>query len=157
FTDDEIARGFDMAAALGVTVITSSSNISTVKRIDPIARRRKMTVGFHNHSTIKPNEFATAENFRAALEGTSKWMAINLDIGHLTAAGGDALACLDQHHERIVSLHIKDWGEKARDFVPFGTGEAPVAAVLKRLRDRKWRIPANIEYEYSGRDTIAEV
>src|SRR5262245_25079711 len=40
FTDDEIARGFEMATALGVKVITSSSNISTVKRIDPIAQKR---------------------------------------------------------------------------------------------------------------------
>jgi sugar phosphate isomerase/epimerase len=157
FTDEEIARGFDMAAALGVKVITSSSNISTVKRIDPIAERRKMPVGLHNHSDIKPNEFATAANFASALAGTSKWMAINFDIGHFTAAGGDALAYLDAHHDRIVSLHIKDWAKQARDFVPFGTGEAPVAAVLKRLRDRKWKIPANIEYEYKGNDTIAEV
>src|SRR5262245_580475 len=143
FTDQEIARGFDMARALGVKVITSSSNISTVKRIDPIAHTHRMPVGFHNHSDLKPNEFATAENFATALAGTSKWMAINLDIGHFTAAGGDALAYLDQHHDRIVSLHVKDWAKQARDFVPFGTGEAPIAAVLRRLRDKKWKIPVN--------------
>src|SRR5262249_46357876 len=157
FTDEEIARGFDMAAALGVKVITSSSNISTVKRIAPIAQQRKMPVGFHNHSDIKPNEFATAENFATALAGTSKWMAINLDIGHFTAAGGDALAYLDAHHERIVSLHVKDWAKGLHDFVPFGTGEAPIAAVLRRLRDRRWKIPVNLEYEYTGADTVAEV
>jgi len=157
FTDEEIARGFDMAATLGVKVITSSSNISTVKRIDPIAQKRKIPVGFHNHSDLKPNEFATAENFATALAGTSKWMAINLDVGHFTAAGGDALAYLDAHHDRIVSLHVKDWAKAEKDFVPFGTGEAPVAAVLRRLRDRKWKIPVNLEYEYKGSDTIAEV
>ena len=60
FSDAEIERGFEMATALGAPLITSSSNTATVARIAPVAERRKMLVGMHNHSRIDPNEFATA-------------------------------------------------------------------------------------------------
>ena len=56
-----------MTAALGAPLITSSSNIKTVDRIAPVAERRKMLVGMHNHSRIDPNEFATAKSFTDAM------------------------------------------------------------------------------------------
>lgn len=158
FTDDEIARGFEMARALGVNVITASSNLTVVPRVDAAAQKFKITVGFHNHSENEPNEFSKPEDFEKALRGRSNWMAINLDIGHFVAAGHDPLAFLDQHHERIVSVHVKD--RKLNDQVantPWGQGDTPIVRVLQRLRDRHWDIPANIEYEYTGGDTVAEV
>jgi sugar phosphate isomerase/epimerase len=157
FTEAEIERGFEMARALGVKVITSSSNISTVRRIDPFAKRHRLRVGLHNHSTIRPNELATPDDFARALRGASEYMAINLDIGHFTAANCDAVAFLRRHHERIVSLHIKDRQRDHGPQVPFGQGDAPIREVLTLLRQNQWPIPAHIEYEYEGEDTIEEV
>lgn len=157
WTDDEIARGFEMARALGVSVITASSKVSTSPKVDPHAKRTGITVAFHNHSNIRPDEFATPDDFAAAMQGASDRIAINLDVGHFTAAHFDALAYLDQHHERIVSIHIKDRKKNQGDNVPFGEGDTPIVAVLRRLRDRKWDIPAQIEYEYKGGDAVAEV
>ena len=141
FSDAEIERGFEMARALGAPVITSSSNVNTVARVAPVAARYQMPVGMHNHSRIDPNEF----------------IAVNLDIGHFTAANGDALAFLQQHHDRIVTVHIKDRKRDQGDNVAFGAGDTPIVPVLKLVRDSGWPIPLNIEYEYKGGDSVEEV
>lgn len=157
YSDEEIARGFEIAKALGAKVITASSNVSTAKRIDPFARKYKMRVGMHNHSNIKPNEFATPDDFTKAMEGMSEYIAINLDIGHFTAANFDPVDYLKKHHARIVTLHIKDRKRDQGPNVPFGEGDTPIKQTLLALQKGGWQIPANIEYEYKGADTVEEV
>ena len=160
FTDPEIERGFQMAQALGVKYMTASSNVSVAPRVDAFARKYKIMVGFHGHDdTRNPDEFSTPETFARAMQGASRYIGVNLDIGHFTAAGGDPVAYLRQHHDRIVTLHIKDRKKDHGPNMPFGQGDTPIVAVLRLLRDEHWKIPANIEYEYGkpGMDTIAEV
>ena len=155
--DDEIEYAFSMARALGVKAISTSTQVSVAKRVAPFADKHKMMVGYHGHTnTTDPEEFAKPESFAAAMS-YSKYHGINLDIGHFTAANYDAVAYLNQHHERITNLHLKDRRKNQGPNVPWGEGETPIKEVLRLLRQRKWDIPANIEYEYQGSDTIAEV
>lgn len=157
FDEDEIARGFEFAKALGVKCITASSNVKTAARIDPHARKAKIRVGMHNHSRIDENEFATPESFAAARKGTSEYIAINLDIGHFTAANFDPVAFLSEHHKNIVTLHIKDRKKNQGPNLPFGEGDTPIKEVLQLLKEKKYPIPAMIEYEYKGVETVSEV
>ena len=156
FSDIEIERGFEMAKALGAPVITASSNVNTVARIAPVAKRHDMEVGMHNHSNPDPNEFASPESLTAAI-AQGEFIFVNLDIGHFTAANGDATAFLRQHHDRIVTLHLKDRKRDQGANVPFGEGDTPIVPVLKLLQANTWGIPANIEYEYKGGDSVEEV
>jgi sugar phosphate isomerase/epimerase len=156
FSDAEIDRGFEMAKALGAPVITSSANIKTVPRIAAAAARHQMAVGMHNHSRIDPNEFATAKSLTDALQA-GRFIAVNLDIGHFTAANEDAVAFLQQHHGRVVTLHLKDRRRNQGENVPFGEGDTPITKVLNLLQQNGWAIPANIEYEYKGGDSVDEV
>ncbi len=157
FTDEEIDRGFVLAKTLGVKAITASSNVSTAKRIDKFAAKHKMRVGMHNHSRLVANEFARAEDFAEAMKGTSEYICINLDIGHFWAAGFDPVDYLRKNHARIVTIHIKDRKKDQGPNMPFGEGDTPIKAVFQAIKELKLKIPANIEYEYRGADTVAEM
>lgn len=161
-TDAEIGRGFEIARAMGVDMMTSSANVSIAPRVDTFAKKYKMRVGFHGHDqTDKPDEFSTPETFARAMSGASEYICINLDIGHFTAANGDPVEYIRQHHDRIVTLHIKDRKKNHGANLPFGQGDTPIGPVLRLLRDNQWKIYANIEYEYGeeikGLDTVAEM
>jgi sugar phosphate isomerase/epimerase len=157
FTDEEIDRGFQMAKALGVKLITASSTLSAAKRVAPFAEKYKITVAMHGHSNLTdPNQFAKPESFAAAL-AMSKYFAVNLDIGHFFAAGFDPVAYIEANHARITNLHITDRKKENGPNTPWGQGDTPIKQVLQLLKQKKYDIPANIEYEYQGEDAVAEV
>jgi sugar phosphate isomerase/epimerase len=158
-TDDEIDYGFQMAKALGVKVISSTTQVSVSKRVAPFADKHKIMVGFHNHSNVKdPNEFATPESFATAMS-YSKYHGVNLDIGHFTAGDNDPIAYIKQHHGRITNLHLKDRKKNQGPNMPWGQGDTPIKEVLQLIRKEKFRFPSNIEYEYrvEGSDSVTEV
>ena len=159
FTDDEIEKGFEMARAMGVRRITASSNVDISPRVDKFAQRFKIPVAFHNHDSMRPNEFSTPDDWKKAMDGRSQYIAINLDIGHFTAANFDPVSFIEEHHARIVTLHIKDRKKNHGANMPFGQGETNIKGVLQVLKTKKYRIPAMIEYEYGkpGLDTVTEV
>jgi len=157
FTDEEIQRGFEMARAVGAKALTASSTVSVTRRVAPVAAKYKMMVGMHGHDNLAdPNEFARPESFEAAMK-QSEWIGLNLDIGHFTAAGYDALPFLETYHSRTVTIHIKDRKKNQGPNVPWGEGDTPLKATLELLKARQWNIPANIEYAYKGADTLTEV
>ncbi len=159
FTDAEIENGFKIAQALGTDKITASANVSTSPRIDKYATQYNTYVGFHNHDSMKPNEFSTPDDWDKALEGRSKYMCINLDIGHFTAAGFDPVKFLEKNHAKILTLHLKDRQRGHGANLPFGEGETNIKGVMRVLEKKKYPIPANIEYEYGAgkMDSLAEV
>jgi sugar phosphate isomerase/epimerase len=147
--DEDIEYGFAMAKGLGVKGITTSTTLTMAKRIAPVADRHKLLVGYHGHdATNDPNETATLESYDT-LMGYGKYNGINLDIGHFTAAGYDAVAFIRQHHAKITNLHIKD---RKKDHGPnvavWGTGDTPMKAVLQLLKAEHYSFPANLELEY---------
>jgi sugar phosphate isomerase/epimerase len=153
FTDAEIDRGFEMTKALGAGVMTTSTQMTVAKRIAPLADTHKIVVGLHGHSNVTdPNEFATPESFAAAMK-LSKYLKVNLDIGHFVSADYDPIAYIREHHANITNLHLKDRKNHQGDNTPWGQGDTPIREVLQLLKKERWPIPADIEYEYRGTGT----
>lgn len=156
FTDEEIDRGFQIAKWMGAKCITASATVSVAKRLAPFAARHKMKVGMHNHSRIHENEFATPESFAEAMKA-GEWIGVNLDLGHFWAANFDPVDYLKKNYAKIVTVHLKDRKKNQGANMPFGEGDTPLKECLHLMRDSKWKIPAMIEYEYKGADTVVEV
>jgi sugar phosphate isomerase/epimerase len=156
-TDEEVLHGMEMAKTLGTKYITASSTVDQAARLNDLAGKAGVFVAMHNHDhTENPNEYATPESFAKAMEGHPN-IRLNLDIGHFTAANYDPVDYLTKHHDKIVTLHIKDRKKNHGPNMPFGQGDTQIKEVLVLLRDKKWQIPAMIEYEYKGADTVEEV
>jgi len=153
--DDYLDRGFNGALLLGTNVMTSSVKKPIVPRLDQWCQKYKIKLGLHNHwfgyagfKGDRTQEFETPDDFANAFKGASKYMSINLDIGHFYASGFDPVSYLREHHQRIVSLHIKDRDKDAdHSNRRFGQGATPIAETMKLLKQLKFKYAANIEYE----------
>jgi sugar phosphate isomerase/epimerase len=160
--DEEIDYAFHMAQALGARSISSSSTVTIAKRVAAFADKYKMTWAGHGHDDVcDPEQFARPETFEKIL-GFSPYIGVNLDIGHFTAGGYDAVAFIRRYHDRITNLHLKDrlknpQGGGRGANVRWGDGETPIREVLQLLRREQFGFPANIEYEYQGTDAVIEV
>ncbi len=83
----------------------------------------------------------------------SKYLKVNLDIGHFVSADFDPVAYIREHHADITNLHLKDRKKHQGDNMPWGQGDTPISEVLQLLKKEQWPIPADIEYEYQGTGT----
>lgn len=156
FTDDEIDAGFAQAKGLGVDLIASSTTLPMAQRVAPFADKHQVRVAVHGYANVKdPNQFGSPESFAKAL-AMSKYMRVNLDIGHFTAANYDAVAYVRENHEHITHLHIKDRKRNDGTNEPFGDGDTPIKPVLVLIRDNKWPLRAFVEYEYPGMGNSVE-
>jgi sugar phosphate isomerase/epimerase len=152
---DYLDRGFNGALLLGTNVMTASVKKPIVGKLDQWCQKYKVKLGLHNHwfgeswfKGDRTQEFETPQDYHDALKGASQYLSINLDIGHFYAAGFDPVSFIREHHQRIVSLHIKDRDkDEAHTQRRFGQGATPIAETMKLLKKIKYPYAANIEYE----------
>ncbi|MFC1635721.1 sugar phosphate isomerase/epimerase family protein [Planctomycetota bacterium] len=154
-TDGEIDYYFNVAKALGAKGITRELSEEAARRLGPIADKHKIMIGFHNHTQLKPT------TYDGPILSYGKYLGINFDIGHYVAGTNESpIPLIRKHHDRILSLHLKDRKVNNGPNMPFGQGDTPVALVLQLMKKEGWTFPADIELEYrvsEGSDAVAEV
>jgi len=154
-TDGEIEYYFNAAKALGAKGITRELSEEAAKRLGPIADKHKIMIGFHNHTKITPT------TYDGPILSYGKYLGLNFDVGHYLAGTSESpIPIIQKHHDRILSLHLKDRKTNNGANLPFGQGDTPVPAILQLMKKEKWTFPADIELEYQipeGSDAVAEV
>jgi sugar phosphate isomerase/epimerase len=152
--DGEIDYYFKVARALGAKGITRELSEEAARRLGPIADKHEIMIGFHNHTQLKPT------TYDGPILSHGKYLGINLDVGHYVAGTNQSpIPLIEKHHDRILSLHIKDRKVNNGANMPFGQGDTPVALILQLMKREKWSFPAHIELEYripDGSDAVAE-
>lgn len=153
-TDETCDYYLRAAKALGAKGITREMSRPIAKRLGPLADKHEVMIAFHNHTQIKPDSY----------DGDylgHKYLGINLDIGHYVAGVGESpIPFIDKHHEKILSLHLKDRKKDDGPNMPWGLGDTPIAEVLQHVRDNKYSIHGDIEVEYpiaESSDAVKEV
>jgi sugar phosphate isomerase/epimerase len=157
-SDLEVAYGMKAAKALGASHVTLEhpSNDEQTLRLGKLGEQNKMGIGYHGH------EQETFTFWDTALTQSSA-NGLNLDAGHYIAAGHtDLLALIEKQHARIYSMHAKDRQTPAngKGNLAWGTGDTPIAEMLKLIQKNKYKFPATIELEYQvpeGSDAVKEV
>lgn len=157
-SDSDIEYGFKAAKALGASHITLEhpSDDAHTQKLGKMAAKYKIFVGYHGHEQQTPTFWDTAIQ-------QSPYNALNLDIGHYTAAGfTDTMQLIQGKSTRMMSMHIKDRRNptNGKENRPWGQGDTPIVDVLQLMRDKKYQFPATIELEYEipeGSDAVKEV
>lgn len=159
-SDELLDKAFRGAGLLGTSQMTTSTEKSIVPKLDQWCQKYGVTIGLHNHylgdawfKGDKAQNFEGPDDFAEALEGRSDHIAVNLDIGHFSAAGHDPVAYFREHHERINAVHVKDRDDdETRSYRRFGEGATPIVEFLKLAKDVGFRHALNLEYEIEEED-----
>jgi sugar phosphate isomerase/epimerase len=159
WTDEEIDYAFNAAKALGAKGITHEIGIEAAQKLGPFAEKHNLYAIFHNH--MQPGE--AGFNFDDYL-AFSPMNMLNFDVGHYVGATGKhPNEIIEKYHDRIVSLHLKDKTANNTDppntNKPWGTGDTPIADILKLIQKNNWPIHCDVELEYeipAGSDAVKE-
>jgi sugar phosphate isomerase/epimerase len=156
YTDLEIDGVFTAAKQLGAVAINSSATLEMAHRLAPFADKHKFPVAFHEHLF---GLFSNADDYESTL-ALSPYFRINFDIGHFTASCGDAVTFIRRYHDKLLSIHVKDYKASNGGSKPWGQGDSPIKPVLQFLKSMKYPGVVTIEYDYAvpqGSTSLVEV
>lgn len=120
---------------------------SALDRIQQLADRYDLTASFHPHlGTIV--ETPTALD----LLMTKTSVALCPDTAHLAAGGGDPVAILEKHANRVRYVHLKDWSAQSTEFRPLGDGDLDLEGVVTALRAASYDGWVTVELDTYGGD-----
>lgn len=158
FTKDHAANKklFEFGKALGIRYLSASPTPDAFDSLDKLCDEYRIAIAIHPHgpSGKGRDPWWSAEIIMKAVKDHHKLIGACLDTGHLIrmAQLGEKLDPAQQVRvmgDRNFGMHLKDHDNKRKEDVVFGdpNGVLDVAAVLKALREVKFKGAVCIEYE----------
>ncbi len=140
---------FAWAKKMGITTIISEPDPKALPLIDKLAGEYGIQVAIHDHP--KPSRYWDPE-YVDAVTRDLKNVGFCADVGHWKRSGLEPVAVLTKYGSKVRSLHFKDLvsGEGSNGFhdVPWGTGESKAADMLRVLKEKGFKGPIALEYEW---------
>ncbi len=140
---------FDWAKKVGITILVSEPDPKDLPMIDKLAGEYGMKVAIHDHP--KPSRYWDPA-YAYPLVKNLKHVGLCADVGHWKRSGLDPVEVLRAYGDKVFSLHFKDLvaGAGSHNFhdVPWGTGASRAADMLAVLKDKGFKGPIAIEYEW---------
>jgi inosose dehydratase len=112
-------------------------------------------LGYHNHLNSISERPEGLDRLLDAAD--PRYLKLVLDIAHCQAGGGDPVKAIEEHHDRLLFLHIKDLGEpgpnpedpkNAENFLELGRGKVDLPGVFAALHKVKFRGWAIVELDH---------
>lgn len=147
--EPEARKTFEWAKKMGITTIVSEPDPAALPMIDGLAGEYGIQVAIHDHP--KPSRYWDPE-FTWSVIKDLKHVGYCADVGHWKRSGLDPVEVLKKHGDRVVSMHFKDLvaggGQNNYHDVPWGAGESKAAEMLAVMKEKGFKGPIAIEYEW---------
>jgi sugar phosphate isomerase/epimerase len=164
---DQNKKRFELGAALGIKSLSADPAPDSFDALDKLVEEYKIAIAIHPHGPQgkgQRHRWWSAEVIMQAVKDHNPLIGTCLDTGHLIrmAQLGEMLDPAQQVRvmgARNFGMHLKDHDNKRKTDVVYGKdgGVLDVPAVLKALRDVKFKGYIAIEYEANPQEPSKDV
>jgi sugar phosphate isomerase/epimerase len=162
---DANKKYFEFGKAIGLRSLSADPDPDSFDSLDKLCEEYKIAIAIHPHGPVgkdKLHRWYGSEVILPAVKDHHPLIGTCLDTGHLirSAQLGKNLDPAEEVRKmgaRNFGMHLKDHDNKAGRDVVFGKGVLDVGAVLKALRDVKFKGTLSIEYEANPQEPTEDV
>jgi sugar phosphate isomerase/epimerase len=143
---------FDFARKLGLSGLTGEPPADQLDTVEKFVKEYDIKLCFHNHpkDPKKPDYRNWDPAYLLSLmDKRDPRMGFSLDTGHISRSGLDPVEAVKLFGKRILSVHLKDVKEAAKESMdlPYGQGIGNMAGVLAELKKQGFGGHVAVEYE----------
>src|SRR5262249_2149134 len=161
---DKNKQFFEFGKALGLKMLSANPTPDSFDSLDKLCADYKIAIGIHPHGPAGKglHRWYSAEVILKAVKDHHELIGACLDTGHLIRAAQmdkklDPAAEVRTMGKRNFGMHLKDHANKKKTDVVYGKGALDVPAVVKALKEVKFKGMISIEYEANPDDPVPDV